>query len=129
MAKSSIKVTGLGDAITKELSIYHKGVTEKVDRIGEAAIKQVTAITRKTAPKGARGDFRKSIASKVLVKRKTGSTFVWYVKAPNYRLTHLLVKGHATKDGGRTTPDPFLENALDQVLPEYESAVERAVQE
>jgi hypothetical protein len=128
MAKrSSIKATGLGDAITQELTLYHQEVTDRVDRIGEESIKQLAKLTRATAPVGARGDFRKSIASKRLVKRKTGSTYVWYVKAPNHRLTHLLAHGHATKDGGRTRADPFLQNAVDQVLPEYEAAIERTL--
>ena len=52
---------------------------------------------------------------------------MWYVKAPDHRLTHLLVRGHATKDGGRTKADPFLENALDVVLPEYEQNAREAV--
>lgn len=129
MAKSSIKVTGLGDAITKELTLYHKEVTEKVDSLAEIATKHLVSMTRKTAPEGARGDYRKGISFKRLVKRKTGSTYVWYVKPPNHRLTHLLVKPHATRDGGTTTPNPFLQNALDQVLPEYEQAVERTLQE
>ena len=128
MAKrSSIKVTGLGDAITQELTLYHKEVTDRVDRIGEESIKQLARLTRATAPVGARGAFRKSIASKRLVKRATGSTYVWYVKSPDHRLTHLLAHGHATKDGGRTRADPFLANAVAQVLPEYEAAVERTL--
>lgn len=128
MAKrSSIKVTGLGDAITQELTLYHEELTAQVDKISEASIGQLVNMTRSTAPVGARGSFRKSITSKCLVKRKTGNTYVWYVKAPDHRLTHLLVHGHATKDGGRTKADPFLQNALDQVLPEYEAAVERTL--
>lgn len=128
MAKrSSIKVTGLGDAITQELTLYHQEVTDRVDRIGEVSIKQLANLTRATAPVGARGAYRKSIASKRLVKRATGSTYVWYVKPPNHRLTHLLARGHATKDGGRTKADPFLQNAVDQVLPEYEAAIERTL--
>ena len=51
----------------------------------------------------------------------------WYVKAPDYRLTHLIVHGHATKDGGRTRGNPFLKNALDEVLPEYEREVEEVL--
>ena len=35
--------------------------------------------------------------------------------------------GHATKDGKRTKANPFLKNAIDQVLPEYEAAVEEAI--
>ena len=46
-----------------------------------------------------------------------------------HRLTHLLVHGHATRNGGRTKANPFLKNALDAVLPEYERAVEEAVKE
>ena len=49
------------------------------------------------------------------------------MKAPCHRLTHLLVHGHETRDGGRTRPDPFLKNALDRVLPEYERDVEEAI--
>lgn len=128
MAKrSSIKVTGLGDAITQELTLYHEEVTDQVDRIGDATIKQLTKMTRATAPEGNRGEFKKSISSKRLVKRKTGSTYVWYVKPPNHRLTHLLVKGHETRNGDRTAANPFLQNALDQVLPEYEAAIERTI--
>lgn len=128
MAKrTSIKVTGLGDAITQELTLYHQDVTDRVDRISEASVKQLAQLTRATAPVGARGSFRKNISSKCLVKRKTGSTYVWYVKAPDHRLTHLLAHGHATKDGGRTKADPFLKNAVDQVLPEYEAAIERTL--
>ena len=53
--------------------------------------------------------------------------FIWYVRPPDHRVTHLLVKGHATRNGGRTKADPFLRNALDQVLPEYEKAVEESL--
>ena len=130
MAKrTSIQVTGLGDAITQELTLYRQEVTDRVDRIGEESIKQLAKLTKATAPVGARGDFIKSISCKRLVKRATGSTYVWYVKSPNHRLTHLLVHGHATKDGGRTKADPFLQNALDQVLPEYEAAIERTLKD
>lgn len=128
MAKrSSIKITDLGDAITQELTLYHQDVVDKVDKISDASIKQLAKLTQATAPVGNRGDFRKSISSKCLTKKKTGSTYVWYVKSPNHRLTHLLVHGHATKDGGRTRGDPFLKNAVDQVLPEYEAAIERTL--
>lgn len=127
MAKQTIKVTDLSKAITTELTIYHQNVTDRLDKIADASVKQLAQITRKTAPTGIRGAYKKGIASKQLVKKKTGSTYVWYVKAPNYRLTHLLVKGHVTKDGGRTRADPFLKNAVDEVFPAYEAAVERTI--
>lgn len=129
MAKSSVKVTGLGDAISQELTLYAQEVTERVDRIGEESIKRLATLTQSTAPRGERGEYKKNIASKCLVKKKTGNTYVWYVKGPNSRLTHLLVHGHETRDGGRTRADPFLENACNEVLPEYEAAIERTVKD
>lgn len=128
MAKT-VKADSLGAAIGKELTLYGKEVVDRVDKISENSAKQLVKLTRATAPEGARGDFKKSIASKCLVKKVTGSTYVWYVKAPNHRLTHLLVHGHATKDGGRTRSSPFLSNALDTVLPEYEKAIKEAIKD
>ena len=126
MAKT-IKPRDLGAAIGQELTIYHAEVVEKLDAAGDAAVKKLVKVTKATAPKGERGSFRRSIASKRLKKDKRGSTHVWYVKPPDHRLTHLLVHGHATKDGGRTKADPFLKDALDTVLPEYEEAVKEAI--
>lgn len=122
-----VSLEDLGAAIAQELTIYHKEVVEKVDSIGQASIKQLVKLTKSTAPVGKRGNYRKSISSKQLVKKKTGSTYVWYAKSPNHRLTHLLVHGHETRNGGRTKADPFLQNALDTVLPEYEKNVEEAI--
>lgn len=107
--------------------MYHEDVIKRVDKISDTSVKQLVKLTSATAPVGNRGDFKRSISSKCLVKKKTGSTYVWYVKSPNHRLTHLLVHGHATKDGGRTRGHPFLKNAVDQVLPEYEAAIERTL--
>ena len=126
MAKT-IGLEDLGAAIQEELTIYHESVVEAIDAAGEKAVKELVKRTKATAPKD-RGEFRKSISSKRLEKTDRGSKFVWYVKAPNHRLTHLLVHGHAKRDGGRTKADPFLKKALEQVLPEYEKDVEEALQ-
>lgn len=127
MAKS-IEPKDLGAVIEQELTIYSKNVQERVDNVGRDAIKRLVKLTRETAPVGERkgGNFAKSISSKE-VKGVRGSRFIWFVKPPNHRLTHLLVHGHATKNGGRTKPNPFLKNAVDTVLAEYEEGIEEAV--
>ena len=123
----AIKPADLGSAIQKELTIYSEGVTSRVNIAGAAAANKLRKLTKATAPV-ASGDYRKHIAIAEEADRATGmKKFIWYVKSPDHRLTHLLVHGHATKTGGRTKADPFLRNALDQVLPEYERAVEEAV--
>lgn len=122
-----VKLGDLGAAVAQELTIYHGSIIEKLDSLSNDAAKKLVKQTKATAPVGARGSFKRNIASEPLKKDKNGSTYVWYVKPPDHRLTHLLVHGHVTKDGGRTRPDPFLKNAVDQVLPEYEKAVEEAI--
>lgn len=124
---TTIKPGDLGGAISQMLTTYHEDVLEKVDAAGDTAVKALVKKTKATAPVGARRSFKKNIASKRLAKTLNSATHVWYVKAPDYRLTHLLVHGHAKAGGGRTRADPFLKNALAEVLPEYEKAVKEAV--
>lgn len=115
--------------IGKELTVYHKDVIEKVDKLSAAAIKKLVKLTKATAPVGKRGSYKRNISGKLLTRTDHGNTYIWYVKGPDGRLTHLLVHGHATKNGGRTQANPFLENAMNQVLPEYKRAVEEALKE
>ena len=122
-----IKPDDLGAAIAAELTTYHKEITDRVNACGREAIKKLVKLTKTRAPKGARGSFKRNIASKELDAGHGMKAFLWHVKAPDHRLTHLLVHGHATKDGGRTRGDPFLQSSLDQVLPEYEHDIEEAV--
>lgn len=124
---ANIKQDKLAEELQKELTLYHKDIVRAVDELSSAAVKQLVKITRRTAPQGARKSYKKHIAGKILRQDINGSTYVWYVKPPDHRLTHLLVHGHATKDGGRTKADPFLRKAVDEVLPDYEQAVEEAI--
>ena len=123
----SIKPTDLGKAITEQLTLYHADVIDAVNAAGEKAVKALVSKTKKTAPKRS-GDYRKAITSVSKENPATGDKeFTWGAKAPHYRLTHLLVHGHQKQNGGRVPGDPFLENALEEVLPEYEKDVEEAI--
>jgi hypothetical protein len=125
---ANIKPDALSKAIEQELTTYHSNVVERLDQVSSEAVKKLVKLTKATAPVGARGSFKKNITSKLLEKSNRGSKYVWFVRPPDHRLTHLLVHGHATRDGGRTKADPFLENALAQVLPEYEQEVKEAIE-
>jgi hypothetical protein len=126
---SSIKPDALGAAIAQALTMYSEDVQEKVDAAGKAAVKELERITKDTAPYNAKAHHRHfvdCIATKAENRRACGRVYVWYVKAPCYRLTHLLVNGHATRNGGRVKGNPFLKNAVEKVLPEYEKDVKEA---
>lgn len=138
MAKG-VRADQLGASIEQQLTIYSEEVNEKIATATAETMEKLVKITKVTAPKGASGSFRKNITSdsRQLQRAKRSAhgglhgrviKSTWYVKPPDHRLTHLLVHGHATKNGGRTKANPFLQNALDQVLPEYEAKVKEAIE-
>lgn len=123
---ANIKTEDIGNAIAEQLTIYHEDIVEKINATSEDAVKKLVKKTKATAPVRS-GIFKKNIASKKVEDNGRGAKYVWYVKAPDHRLTHLLVHGHEKQNGGRVKGDPFLANACEEVLPEFEKAVEEAV--
>ena len=125
----------LSTQMEQVLTVYNEEVNEKLREITQESMKKLVKETKATAPRGRRkGKYRRSITADYSGTRKSprglkgqNVNAVWYVKAPDYRLTHLLVHGHATRDGGRTRANPFLQNAVDKVIPEYERKVEEAI--
>lgn len=127
MAKTTIKPTDLGAALTEQLGLYHEEVVEAVNAVGEKAVEKLVKLTKATAPKRT-GDYSKSLTYTAKENPATGDKeFTWGAKAPHHRLTHLLVNGHPTVNGGRVAGDPFLQDALEVVLPEYEKDVQEAL--
>lgn len=127
MAKKVIDPKHLSEAIREQLTFLHEDVVSKVDAEGEKSIKKLVKLTKATAPVRSGRYYQSLTYQKHTADWKECSTFELGAKAPHYRLTHLLVHGHATSNGGRTKGDPFLENALNTVLPEYERNVEEAL--
>ena len=118
--------TELGDALGEVLTLYAQDVADGVDAVGEETMIKLVEETKRTAPIDS-GAFRRAISSQY-IKRLTGNVFVWYVKGRQGRITHLLVHGHAKRNGGRVPGNPFLANALKHLLPEYEKLVKGVVE-
>lgn len=118
--------TELGDALGEVLTLYAQDVADGVNAVGEETMVKLVEETKRTAPINS-GAFRRAISSQC-IKRLTGNVFVWYVKGRQGRITHLLVHGHAKRNGGRVPGNPFLTNALKHLLPEYEKLVKGVVE-
>lgn len=129
MGRLTITSDKLADAIEQELTVYHEDVNEKLREVTRKSMADLVRKTRATAPEGKRGLFRKAIAGdfRGLKRGSRHVSAMWYVRKPHYRLTHLLVKSHPTKNGGSTKANPFLENALGEVLPEYEREIKEVL--
>ena len=125
-----IHVGELGSALEQELTIYAGEVDDALREVTTRNMQDLVKKTKATAPKGRRkGRFKRSITADYTGTKGKGRkvSATWYVKAPDCRLTHLIVRGHELPQGGRSRGNPFLQNALDEVLPNYEREVEEVL--
>ena len=128
MANQTVSIGRLGAVISNMVAEYSTEVKERADQAGEKAVKKLVKLTKASAPVDT-GSFKKNITWSAKTNALGVKEYVWHVKAPDYRLTHLLVHGHATVNGGRVAGNTFLQEALDEVLPEYLEDIEEAIVE
>ncbi len=128
-----------GEQLERVLTIYSEDINDKLRAITTETMKNLVKETKATAPRGRRakkdsyanhisGDYRGTRKS-IRGLRGQDIHAIWYVRAPDYRLTHLLVKGHATSKGTRTRSNPFLHNARERAVAEYEEKVQEVLRD
>lgn len=123
---ASISIDRLAAEIAQGLAEYSQEIVEKInissEQVGKAAVKQL----KRTSPKRY-GDYAKSWAVKTEPEVGQPDKRIVYVKAPHYRLTHLLEHGHAKVNGGRVSGKPHIRPAEEQVIREFTAEVEEAI--
>ena len=123
---ANINIDQLAAEIAKGLAEYSQDVVEKVnvssEKVGKAAVKRL----KQTSPKRY-GKYAKSWAMKPEPEVGQPHKRIVHVKAPHYRLTHLLEHGHAKKGGGRVEGKPHIRPAEEQVIKEFMAEVEEAI--
>lgn len=118
MKSYKIGVDGLSDALKDVLNDYKKVVVDGQKKSAKDAMDQLVKDTRETAPVRT-GKYKRHITSKKNYENSEGAEYLWYVKSPSYRLSHLLEFGHQTRSGGRTKATHFIENALNPIAEMY----------
>ena len=123
---SKINIDQLAAEIARGLADYSQDVVEKVnvssDKVGKAAVKQL----KQTSPKR-HGKYAKSWTMKTEPEVGQPHKRIVHVKAPHYRLAHLLEHGHAKVGGGRVEGIPHIRPAEEEVIREFTREVEEAI--
>ena len=127
-ATYTIGVGELAETVDRVLTSYGRAVAEGVETATRAAAQSLLQKTRAQQYKNKGTKYRNSMAVKQNGKSIGGATsWLWYVKAPHYRLSHLLEYGHATPNGGRTVAYHHISGALEAVGADFVRDVRRAI--
>lgn len=131
-----IDTSKLSKVISDELKLFSSDVVEGMKYVNDECTKKFVKNTRKDAPRGHRksGQYYSHIASKTTINTPNEKVNVWYVRSPEYRLTHLLKDGHKIKNKtngkvyGRTKGNDFLEKNYDILEKEYLEGVKEVIE-
>lgn len=105
---SNISIDKLGSEVQKIIEDYQRDVTETVKEVLPKVGKDTVKELKQTSPKKT-GKYAKGWKTKV-EEGRFGSTVTVYNET-RYQLTHLLEKGHATRNGGRVSGRPHIKPA------------------
>ena len=96
-------------ALSKELSNYSEEITEGIKKAVDTVGKETNEEIKKHITfNQITGDYVKSFRVKKVHESKNKKIKTWHVANGNHRLTHLLEKGHALWQGGRTKAYPHI---------------------
>lgn len=129
---NNIKISAneIASAIETELKVYHSDVTKAIKEQTKNSMSDLVKMTKSSAPRSKNGKkhYFSSIKQKKTAESEFDVTYTWYVEAPNYRLSHLIEKGHKTRrirnGKARTVGYHFIANATDTVQSDYVRKVE-----
>ena len=125
---ANVNIDSLDEAISKELTVYSKNVTDALKNEAKSHMSRLVKKTKETAPVGnRRKHYRDNITSKKTQENDRGVSYSWYVKGSDYRLSHLLENGHALRNGDRVKGTHFIAKASEPILADYEKKVEEVI--
>jgi Bacteriophage HK97-gp10, putative tail-component len=110
----------LSNVIARELQRYSNAVTENVETALVEVAKETADDLKENSPK-LTGDYRKGWR----VKKVRGKQVVY--NKTDYRLTHLLEKGHAKVGGGRVPAQVHIRPAEEKAINELVNRITQAV--
>lgn len=99
----------LAESIAEALDDYSYEVVEALGAAVDTVAKKVNSVIKEHITFDQRtGKYVKAFRIRDVSRTSTERKKAWYVASPHYCLSHLLEKGHITRNGGRTRAFPHI---------------------
>lgn len=125
---SNISIDQLGDAIAAQLSTFEVSVREGVKRAVDETMEEMIRDTRSTA-QSRTGRYKRKISATVGENTLMTYSKVWHVKNPDYRLAHLLDKGHKLRNGQQYGGNQHVTNAEHRAVENFQRKLEEVIRD
>lgn len=123
---ADIKVSQFAEAVLAQLGTAYDEKHKQAIKETAAIIRETDNVVREHITFNSREG---GYADNTAVKKVTGEfrqwSYVWYVKKPYFRLTHLLERGHDMPNGTRSKAYPHITFGNEYAVQRYEKMIGR----
>lgn len=121
-------IAELGENVNKNLQLYTADIQYGICALVDEKAEKLKKLIQNNAPVGRRkGKYKKSWRIKLTTDNFSRYEKTVFASGGEYRLTHLLEKPHASRNGGRVEPQVHIATARDQIEKEYIEDVENLI--
>lgn len=122
----AISVDKLAAELAQGLSEYSQGIADEIKKAADEAADDAVRELKNTSPV-LTGSYAKGWRKKNAYEDRRSKRNTVYNKT-DYQLTHLLEKGHASRNGGRVAAKVHIQPVEEKVVADFEERVKGAIE-
>lgn len=121
-----LSVDKLAAELAQGLSEYSQDIADEIKKAADEAASAAVRELKSTSPVQT-GSYAKGWAKKNVYEDRRSKRNTVYNKT-DYQLTHLLEKGHASRNGGRVAARVHIQPVEEKVVADFEKRVKGAIE-